>query len=123
MNNTFALTELANVISFPTEITGDLVVVGDLTANNFIVGSTNLITEITDLQGRLTTSLETKQDNIIATDDLTCNSITVTNTTPIENNELTSKMYADYGLAEKQDNIISSTVLTCNSITVSKQHQ
>ena len=44
---------MANVISFPTELTGDLVVVGDLKANNFIVGSTNLITEITDIQGRL----------------------------------------------------------------------
>jgi hypothetical protein len=39
LNNSFALTEVANVISFPTEITGevwggDLSVVGDLTASN-----------------------------------------------------------------------------------------
>ena len=47
-----------NVISY-TEITGDVVVAGDLTADNFIVGSTNLITEI-----------NTKQ-NIINDDDLT----------------------------------------------------
>ena len=32
------------------EITGDLVVEGDLTANNFIVGSTNLVTEINTKQ-------------------------------------------------------------------------
>ena len=68
VNNTFAFAQDVDVISY-TEINGDVVVVGDIIANNFIVGSTNLITEITDLQGRLTTSLETKQDNIIATDD------------------------------------------------------
>ena len=61
---------MANVISFPTEINGDVEVVGDLTANNFIVGSTNLITEITDLQGRLntqepkTSSLESVTSNL-----------------------------------------------------------
>ena len=55
VNNLFALTEVANVIFLPTEINGEVVIAGDLTANNFIVGSTNLITEITDLQGRLNT--------------------------------------------------------------------
>ena len=55
VNNIVALTEVDTIISFNTEINGDVVVVGDLTANNFIVGSTNLITEITDLQGRLNT--------------------------------------------------------------------
>jgi hypothetical protein len=55
VNDAFALTEGANVIPLPTEITGDVVVVGDLTANNFIVGYTNLITEITAPQGRLNT--------------------------------------------------------------------
>jgi hypothetical protein len=43
---------LVDVISY-TEITGDVILVGDIIANNFIVGSTNLITEITDIQGRL----------------------------------------------------------------------
>jgi hypothetical protein len=66
------------------------------------------------------TTLDTKQDNIISTTDLTCNSITVLKTTPIENDELTSKMYVDNSLAEKQDNVVSSTDLTCNSITVLK---
>ena len=68
VNDTFALTEDANVISFPTEITGDLVVVGDLTANNVIVGSTNLVTEI-----------NTKQDLITTAMDLDCNSLITTN--------------------------------------------
>jgi hypothetical protein len=55
VNSTFALTEVVNVIFLPTEINGDVVVEGDLTANNFIIDSTNLITEITDIQGRLNT--------------------------------------------------------------------
>jgi len=55
VNNIVALTEVATIISFNTEITGDVVIVGDLTATQFIVGSTNLINEITDLQGRLNT--------------------------------------------------------------------
>jgi hypothetical protein len=50
---------------------------------------------------------------------LNCNSFTVSKTTPIENNELTSKIYVDNGLTEKQPNIVSSDDLTCNSITVS----
>jgi hypothetical protein len=45
--------------------------------------------------------LAEKQPNILSSDNLTCNSITVSNTTPIENNELTSKIYVDNGLAEK----------------------
>ena len=57
VNNTFAFVQEAVVISY-TDITGDVVVAGDLTADNFIVGSTNLITEI-----------NTKQ-NIINNDDL-----------------------------------------------------
>ena len=64
--------------------------------------------------------LSVKQDYMISTTDLTCNSITVINTTPIENDELTSKIYVDNGLAEKQPNILSTTDLNCNSITVSK---
>ena len=34
LNNTFALTEVANVISFPTEITGDVVISGSITASD-----------------------------------------------------------------------------------------
>jgi hypothetical protein len=43
VNETFAFTHEGNVVSFPTEITGDVVVAGDLTAEKNIVGSTNLI--------------------------------------------------------------------------------
>jgi hypothetical protein len=42
--------EDANFIPLIVEITGDVVVEGNLIANNFIVGSTNVITEITALQ-------------------------------------------------------------------------
>ena len=60
-----------------------------------------------------------KQNNIVSTDNLTCNSINVTKTTPIENDELTSKMYVDNKLAEKQALINSSTSLECNKINTS----
>ena len=63
--------------------------------------------------------LAEKQDNIISTTELTCNSITASKTTPIKNDELTSKMYVDNGLAEKQALINSSTSLDCNKITTS----
>jgi hypothetical protein len=49
VNNTFAFTQEADVISY-TEITGDVVVKGDLTVENIIIGSTNLITEINGLE-------------------------------------------------------------------------
>ena len=49
VNNTFAFTQEADIISY-TEITGDVVVKGDLTVENIILGSTNLITEINGLE-------------------------------------------------------------------------
>jgi len=49
VNNTFAFAQEANLISY-TEITGDVVVKGDLTVENIILGSTNLITEINGLE-------------------------------------------------------------------------
>ena len=58
VNNTFAFAQEADVITY-TEITGDVIMKGDLTVENIIVGSTNIITEI-----------NTKQ-NIINDDDLT----------------------------------------------------
>ena len=95
VNNTFAFAQEAVVISY-TEITGDVVVAGDLTAENLIVGSTNVITELTSLDTRLdveepkTTALQTltathtadiltKQDLITSSTDLTANSITTNN--------------------------------------------
>ena len=70
VSNSIASTEEANVFFFTTEITGevwggDLSVVGDLTAENLIVGSTNVITELISLHIRLdieepkTTALQT----------------------------------------------------------------
>jgi hypothetical protein len=52
VNNTFSFTQVVDVISC-TEITGDVVVAGDLTAENLNVGSTNVITELTSLDTRL----------------------------------------------------------------------
>ena len=51
VNNTFAFTQVVDVISY-TEITGDVVVAGDLTAENLIIGSINVITELTSLDTR-----------------------------------------------------------------------
>jgi hypothetical protein len=53
VDDLFALTQEANVISFPIKLNGGVVVIGDLTAENLIVGSSNVISEITALQGRL----------------------------------------------------------------------
>jgi hypothetical protein len=49
VNNTFAFTQ-EGIVSSYTEITGDVVVKGDLTVENIIVGSHNLITEINGLE-------------------------------------------------------------------------
>jgi hypothetical protein len=68
INNSVALAEDAIFTDYDFDITGDVVVEGDLTANNLIVGSTNLITEI-----------NTKQDLITTATDLDCNSLTTTN--------------------------------------------
>jgi hypothetical protein len=63
---------VVDVISY-TEITGDIVVAGDLTAENLIVGSTNIITEINtkqdtiqdgDLQISNTLNLQTTLTNL-----------------------------------------------------------
>ena len=76
VNNTFAFAQVIVVISY-TEITGDVVVAGDLTAENFVVGSTNVITELTSLDTRLdeeelkTTALQTLTES--HTDDITAN--------------------------------------------------
>jgi phage antirepressor YoqD-like protein len=81
--------EDANFIPLMVEITGDIVVEGDLTAENLIVGSTNVITEITALQSLTATHTEdlatntadilTKQNTITTATDLDCNSLTTGN--------------------------------------------
>ncbi len=80
VNNTYAFAQVIVVISY-TEITGDVVVAGDLTAENFIVGSTNVITELTSLDTRLdeeelkTTALQTLTEG--HTDDLATNTAAI----------------------------------------------
>jgi hypothetical protein len=58
------------------DVNGDVLVAGDLTAENLIVGSTNVITELTSLDSRF----DTKQATITSSTDLTCNSITTEET-------------------------------------------
>ena len=82
------------------EITGDVVVAGDLTAENLIVGSTNVITEITALQGRI----DTEEPKTTALQTLTAG-----HTTNIATNT------AD--ILTKQATITTSTYLNCNSMT------
>jgi hypothetical protein len=84
------------------EITGDVVVSGSITAYNFIVASTNVITEITALQGRL----DTEEPKTTALQTLTA-----THTDDIAFNT------AD--ILTKQPLITSSTDLECNLITTS----
>ena len=57
-----------------------------------------------------------KQPNIVSSDDLNCNSITVSNTTPIDNDELTSKIYVDTRLSEKQAQITDQSDIECKDI-------
>ena len=91
VNNIFAFTQVVDVISH-TEITGDVIVAGDLTAGNLIVGLTNVITEINTKQdtiqdGSLTIArtsglqdtLDAKQATITIATDLECNSLTTSN--------------------------------------------
>jgi hypothetical protein len=61
--------------------------------------------------------LAEKQDNVVSSTDLTCNSITVLKTTPTENDELTSKIYVDTRLSEKQDTLIQGNNITIDIIT------
>ena len=58
-----------------------------------------------------------KQSNIVSSNDLNCNSFTVSKTTPIENDELTSKIYVDNGLAEKQNKLLAGSNIIIDIIT------
>jgi hypothetical protein len=88
---------------FAFDITGDIVLAGDLTAENLIVGSTNVITELTSLDTRLDTE-EPKTTALQA--------LTATHTTDIASNT------AD--ILTKQDTITTSTDLETNSITTTQ---
>jgi hypothetical protein len=128
VNDTFALTEEANVISFPTEITGDLVVVGDLTANNVIVGSVNLINEI-NATAKLASGLfiQTFIGNQSITGDLevsallTASEYAVTTPIPTFSANLTSKFYVDSQVDLKQ-NLILDGGLNITKQTDYKRH-
>jgi hypothetical protein len=74
---------VVDVISY-TEITGDIVVAGDLTAENLIVGSTNIITEI-----------NTKQDTIQDGDLQISNTLNLQTTLTNNNLIYNSKTYID----------------------------
>ena len=115
-------------------ITGDVVLAGDLTANNFIVGSTNLVTEINTKQDLIldggltitkTNGLQTALDataklasfnsftaNQSITGDLfvsggaISNTATVLSTTPTLDGQLTSKLYVDSQVDLKQNLIL-----------------
>ena len=68
------------------DVNGDVVVAGDLTAENLIVGSTNVVTELTSLDTLTATHTDdiaintgnilTKQDTITISTDLESNSLT-----------------------------------------------
>jgi hypothetical protein len=78
VSNSFAETANGTFPAISTfEITGDVVVAGDLTAENFIVGSTNVITELTSLDTRLDT--EEPKTTVLQT-------LTATHTTDIASN-------------------------------------
>ena len=100
-----------------TLIAGSNITIDIITDENGITSNT-----ISSINQITIEDLDTKQPNILSTDNLTCNSITVTNTTPIENDELTSKIYVDTRLLEKQPNILSTTDLTCNTINTSSDN-
>jgi hypothetical protein len=82
------------------DVNGDVVVVGDLTAENLIVGSTNVITELTSLEARL----DTEEPKTTALQTLTA-----THTEDLATNT------AD--ILTKQPLITTATDLECNSLT------
>jgi hypothetical protein len=53
VSNSVASTEVVNVISFPAEITGDIVASGSITANSAILNGVNINTTLTDILTRL----------------------------------------------------------------------
>jgi hypothetical protein len=71
------------------DVNGDVIVAGDLTAENLIVSSTNVITELTSLDtltashttdlATNTADILTKQATITSATDLDCNSLTTNN--------------------------------------------
>jgi hypothetical protein len=93
VNDTFSLRQDAIVISFPTEITGEiwggnLTVEGDL-----VVGDVNLITALDETAKLASENVFTTSQEIIG--NLKANIVQVAITTPTINSHLTSKLYVD----------------------------
>jgi len=123
VNNTFSFAEEADVISY-TEITGDVIMKGDLTVENIIVGSTNIITEINTKQNtindddltisktlNLQSSLNTLQDNI----DLKQNIINDDDLT------ISKTLNLQSSLNTLQDNIdLKENIINDDDLTISK---
>ena len=141
VNNTFAFTQVVDVISH-IEITGDVVVAGDLTAENLIVGSTNVITEINTKQDTIqdgdltiakTDGLRTALDSTAklalantftglqtVNGDLKADHVLVKITAPTLNTHLTSKLYVDTALTGKQNTLEAGTGIDItNNVTSS----
>ena len=82
------------------------------------ITGTNLVYETTDVETVITALQDDKQDNIILTTNLTCNTLNATTITG------TSILYGTTDVEtvitalqdDKQDNIISTTDLTCNTL-------
>jgi hypothetical protein len=93
-----------NTISAIGEITQAELTTGLETKQDTLTAGNNILIDIITDENGITTNtissigeitqevLDTKQNSIVSTDDLTCNSITVTTTAPTENDELTSKI-------------------------------
>jgi len=87
------------------EVNGDVVVAGDVTAENLIVGSTNVITELTSLDtltashtedlATNTANILTKQATITTSTDLTPNSITTNNLEVNKSVDIDTSKYFD----------------------------
>jgi len=125
VNNTFAFTQVIVVISY-TEITGDVVVAGDLTAENFIVGSTNVITELTSLDtltaghtddiATNTANILTKQDTLDF--DSLVEGFNILGNLNFSNPDDTLSEYLDYGILNtlRLRTETFETTLTANNI-------
>ncbi len=105
VSDTFAETEDAIFTDYAFEITGDVVASGSITAGSVIVGSTNVITELTSLDtltashtedlATNTANILTKQATITTSTDLTPNSITTNNLEVNKSVDIDTSKYFD----------------------------
>jgi hypothetical protein len=94
-SNTSGISSLSSsVVSIDTRLLEkeDKLTAGNNISIDIITDENGIIYNTISAIGEITIEdLDTKEDNIISTTDLNCNSITVSKTTPTENDELTSK--------------------------------